>query len=116
MAHTSRIETQNLTRHCNEDLILAILLRGDRHGYQLALELEERSDGFFRFNHGTLYPILHKLEQEGLIRGTWRREGPKRRRKSYALTEKGRRHAARQRDAWREFFTRFFEIMEDERR
>ena len=112
MTDPQRIETQNLARHCNEDLILAILLGGERHGYQLALEIEERSGGFFRFNHGTLYPILHKLEQDGLIRGTWKREGPKRRRKSYALTEKGRQYAARQRGAWREFFTRFFEIME----
>lgn len=111
-----RIETQNLARHCNEDLILAILLGGERHGYQLALELEERSGGFFRFNHGTLYPILHKLEKDGLIRGAWKSEGPKRRRKSYALTDAGRRYAAGQRDAWREFFTRFFEIMEDARR
>jgi DNA-binding PadR family transcriptional regulator len=113
MDDAQRIETQNLARHCNEDLILAILLRGERHGYQLALELEERSGGFFRFNHGTLYPILHKLEQDGMIRGTWKREGPKRRRKSYTLTEKGRDYAALQRGAWRDFFTRFFEIMED---
>ena len=74
----AHFEVQNLTKSCNEALILAILAERPRHGYQLALELEERSNGFFRFNHGTLYPILHKLENDGLIRGTWSDEGPRR--------------------------------------
>lgn len=107
------IEPQSMTRHCNEALILAILSGGERHGYQLALEIEERSGGFFTFNHGTLYPILHKLEKDGLIKGAWKREGPKRKRKIYALTARGKRFATWQRDAWKRFFDRFFEIMEE---
>ena len=77
------IEIQNLSKHCNESLILSILLPGEKHGYQLALELEEKSNGLFKFNHGTLYPILHKLEKENLIKGFWEQEGPKRKRKYY---------------------------------
>jgi PadR family transcriptional regulator PadR len=107
------IEPQNMTKHCNEALILAILSGGEKHGYQLALEIEERSGGFFTFNHGTLYPILHKLEKEGLIKGAWKREGPKRKRRIYVLTGKGERYAAWQRDAWRRFFEGFFEIVEE---
>lgn len=107
------IEPQYMTRHCNEALILAILSGGGKHGYQLALEIEELSGGFFTFNHGTLYPILHKLEKEGFIKGSWKQEGPKRKRKIYALTGKGGRYASWQRDAWRRFFDRFFEIMEE---
>ena len=57
-------EIQNLTKNCNEALILAILSKEKKHGYQIALELEERSEGLFKFNHGTLYPILHKLEKD----------------------------------------------------
>jgi DNA-binding PadR family transcriptional regulator len=104
-------EVQALTKSCNEALILAILAGGKKHGYQLALELEERSEGFFRFNHGTLYPILHKLEKDGLIRGAWSDEERGRRRRSYALTAKGRRYFAGQVAAWGRFFTRFAEIV-----
>ena len=79
-------EVQNLTKNCNESLILAVLNREKKHGYQLALEIEERSSGLFKFNHGTLYPILHKLEKEGLIKGIWKQEGLKRKRKYYNIT------------------------------
>ncbi len=97
------VETQNLTKVCNELLILSALAEGRLHGYELALSVESRSEGFFRFKHGTLYPILHKLEGEGLIKGTWKDEGTRRKRKYYALTSKGRRRAAALRSQWRHF-------------
>ncbi|MBN2090829.1 PadR family transcriptional regulator [candidate division KSB1 bacterium] len=105
------IEIQNLTKICNESLILAILLPDKKHGYQLALEIEEKSNGFFKFNHGTLYPILHKLEKEGLIKGIWKQEGPKRKRKYYTLTSKGKKYLNNQLAGWREFYQNFFNIM-----
>jgi PadR family transcriptional regulator PadR len=111
MKKRTRIETQNLAKHCNEDLILAILSGGTKHGYQLALELEERSGSYFRLNHGTLYPILHKLEKDGMIRGAWSDEGPKRKRRQYMLTAKGRKYASTQITAWREFYDNLFAIM-----
>jgi DNA-binding PadR family transcriptional regulator len=107
------VEIQSLSRDCHQALILAILSSGPHHGYQLALELEEKSRGAFRFNHGTLYPILHKLEQEGLIRGDWLDEPTKRRRKSYTLTEAGRERLAGQIEAWLGFFSSFFSIIEE---
>ena len=109
------LEPQTLARHCNEGLILAVLAGGPRHGYQLALEIETRSDGYFRLHHGTLYPILHKLEKEGLIRGRWTTEGPRGQRRQYALTGKGRRHLRAQTTAWREFAGRLLGILEDSR-
>ena len=108
------LEIQNLTKKCNEALILAILSRGIGHGYRLALKLEEESNGFFKFNHGTLYPILHKLEKEGHIRGTWKQEGPKRKRKLYKLTRKGAAYLKGQRVAWRAFFQYFSAIVQEE--
>jgi DNA-binding PadR family transcriptional regulator len=107
----SQIEIQNLSKYCNESLILSILLSGKKHGYQLALELEEKSNGMFKFNHGTLYPILHKLEKENLIRGNWEQEGPKRKRKYYTLTTKGKKYVSIQNDEWRKFFKHFFDIV-----
>ena len=106
-----RFEIQNLAKSCNEALILAILDEGAGHGYQLALELEERSDGFFRFNHGTLYPILHKLEKDGLIRGSWSEKGPRGKRKSYSLTARGRRRLAERSASWDQFIKHFSEIV-----
>lgn len=109
------LDIQSLSRSCNEILILSTLSSGPHHGYQLALELEQKSGGGFRFKHGTLYPILHKLEKEGLIRGDWLEEQTKRKRKSYRITHPGRQHLEAQRGAWRDFFARFFEVVgEDE--
>mgnify|MGYP006278669271 CR=1 FL=1 len=105
------LDIPHLTKNCNEALILAILLRGKKHGYQLALEIEEKSQGTFKFNHGTLYPILHKLEKEKLIKGTWKQEGPKRQRKYYSLTAAGKKYLAAQREQWHDFFEQFFHIV-----
>jgi len=102
---------QNLTKHCNESLILAILFKDKRHGYQLALEIEEKSQSQFKFNHGTLYPILHKLEKEGLIKGTWKQEGPKRKRKYYSITAKGKKYIQAKLDEWKTFYHHFYEIV-----
>lgn len=88
------IETQSLGREVNELLVLATLEDGPRHGYQIALDVEEESDGAFELQHGTLYPILHRLEKQGMIEGTWEEEG--RRRKVYRLTRGGRRHLRQQ--------------------
>lgn len=112
MAET-KFDIQNLTRLCNESLILAALHGGKKHGYQLALEIEERSGGYFKFNHGTLYPILHKLEKDGYIKGVWKNEGPKRRRKYYRLSAKGRKHADAYADGWKTFFKQLSDILGD---
>jgi len=100
----------NLTKNCNETLILSLLLTGNKHGYQLALEIEENSEGYFKFNHGTLYPILHKLEKEGLIKGLWKNEGPKRKRKYYSITKKGKDYCIAQKNEWENFYTNFKKI------
>jgi DNA-binding PadR family transcriptional regulator len=102
-----------LTKHCNEALILACLFQNKKHGYQLALDIEKKSEGIFKFNHGTLYPILHKLEKGGFIKGSWKQEGPKRKRKYYSLTAKGRRYAQSQVQEWNRFFKHFFSILKE---
>ncbi|MBN1542892.1 helix-turn-helix transcriptional regulator [candidate division KSB1 bacterium] len=107
----AEFEIQNLTKQCNEILILSKLAQGTRHGYQLAMEIETDSDGFFRFNHGTLYPILHKLEKERLIKGVWKPEGLKRKRKTYSLTARGKKYLEQERKNWHDFFDRFFKVI-----
>jgi DNA-binding PadR family transcriptional regulator len=78
-----------LSKRINELLVLAVLESGPAHGYQIALSVEERTGGLFAFQHGTLYPILHRLEAERRVRGEWQGEG--RRRKTYHLTAAGRK-------------------------
>jgi DNA-binding PadR family transcriptional regulator len=116
------IELQNLARSCNEALILSCLETGPMHGYQIALEIQERGRGFFRFNYGTLYPILHQLEKKGLVKGTWSSDSGKgeagtpgeggRKRKQYILTSKGRNYARSQRSSWRDFISNFLHVLE----
>ncbi|MGD8319356.1 MAG: PadR family transcriptional regulator [Gemmatimonadota bacterium] len=108
------VEIRSLTPACNEVLILTALERGAGHGYQLALDLEERSGGAFAFKHGTLYPILHKLEKEGLIEGSWSDEGSRGRRRRYTVTAKGRRHARAGREAWRGFVRHLLDVIGEE--
>jgi DNA-binding PadR family transcriptional regulator len=107
------IDIQSLSRSCNQALILATLSSGPHHGYQLVLELEEKSKGVFRFQHGTLYPILHKLENDGLISGDWLDERTRRRRKSYQLTAAGRQYLREQIASWRSFIDSFFQVVEE---
>jgi PadR family transcriptional regulator, regulatory protein PadR len=83
-------DVQDFARDIHELLVLSALRDAPRHGYQLALDIEEGSNGLFRLKHGTLYPILHRLEREGLIRGSWSRDGG-RSRKVYELTSAGAR-------------------------
>jgi len=102
---------QSLTKNCNESLILAILFIEKKHGYQLALEIEEKSQNQFKFNHGTLYPILHKLEKDGLIKGLWKQEGPVRKRKYYSITAKGKKYIQAKLNEWKIFYQHFFQIV-----
>lgn len=109
---TEQIEVQNLTKNWNEALILSAILKGKLHGYQIAVEVEEKSGGRFKFNHGTLYPILHKLEKEGLINGGWQEEDTKRKRKYYTITSSGKKYLQQRIEEWRNLFNTFLEIVD----
>jgi PadR family transcriptional regulator, regulatory protein PadR len=85
-----QVDIQAFAKGLHELLVLGVLRGGARHGYQIALDVEERSGGRFVFQHGTLYPILHRLEREGLIVGRWE-EAAGRRRKAYRVTAAGSR-------------------------
>lgn len=72
-------------------LILTMLAEKPMYGYQIAKELKRRSEGYFAFKEGTLYPALHGMEKEGLLTSEWQvvEKGPSR--KYYHLTEEGKR-------------------------
>ena len=73
---------------------------GPQHGYAIAARLEQVSKGALQLNMGTLYPALMRLEQRGLLRGTWGTTENNRRARFYALTASGRRELAKEKESW----------------
>jgi PadR family transcriptional regulator, regulatory protein PadR len=73
---------------------------GPQHGYAVASRLERVTGGALQLNMGTLYPGLMRLEQRGLVKGTWGVTDTSRRARFYALTAAGRRQLAAQRAQW----------------
>jgi PadR family transcriptional regulator, regulatory protein PadR len=85
-------------------LLLAALEDGPRHGYAVIESLREATGGRIDLPTGTIYPALRRLEDAGLVTGTWS-AGAGRRRRDYRLTAAGRRALARERAAWQDFTT-----------
>ncbi len=81
-------------------LLLSILSRGPSYGYAILQQVHDLSGGRIQWKDGTLYPVLHRLEDEGLIASTWQVPASGRRRKYYALTAKGTRALASERRQW----------------
>ena len=80
-------------------MVLSILTGGSKYGYSLQQELAEATDGLVDPKAGTLYPLLHRLEGEKLIRSKWD-DSTGRRRKWYELTAKGKRRVQQQAAQW----------------
>ena len=95
--------SRELKKGSTELLILALLEARPRHGYELGKLIEVRSGGRLQFRVGSLYPILCRLESQGLILGRWAEKAGERRRRFYRLTAQGRVALVRQRSAWEEF-------------
>jgi PadR family transcriptional regulator PadR len=81
-------------------ILQTLAAMGPQHGYAIAARLEQVSRGALQLNMGTLYPSLMRLEQRGLLRGTWGTTESNRKARFYALTAAGRRQLARERTAW----------------
>jgi len=84
-------------------LILALLEEQPMYGFQIAREIERRSEGTLQFREGLLYPALHQLEKEELVESEWRSSNRGPRRKYYRLTSKGKRQADQRRARWSVF-------------
>ncbi len=81
-------------------LVLKLLEDGDLYGYQMIAELRRRSDGTFRLKAGTLYPLLHGLEQRGLVTAYERTAESGKTRRYYHLTKQGQNALREKEDAW----------------
>ena len=84
-------------------LILSILNRKDMYGYEMIKEIDLRSKGIFSFKEGTLYPILHTLENANYIEAYWDDSNSGRKRKYYKITESGKKILFEKEYEWKLF-------------
>lgn len=84
-------------------IVLAALAAGPAHGYAIIEEIKQRTAGAFDLPEGTVYPVLHRLEQAGLLAGRWVTAESGRRRRVYAITRRGQRELGEQRAVWERF-------------
>jgi transcriptional regulator len=86
---------------------------GPQHGYGIARRIEQISNKLLSVNHGTLYPVLLKLEQEGSIASAWGVSDNNRKAKFYRLTRAGKKQLASEKRHWQqttEIIARFFAL------
>jgi PadR family transcriptional regulator PadR len=95
--------SKELLKGAADTLVLSSFAEGEKYGYQVVKELERRSEGFFCLKEGTLYPILHRLERQGLLAARWETMPNGSERRYYALTGKGQRALTDKLDEWQSF-------------
>jgi PadR family transcriptional regulator PadR len=86
-----------------ESIVLAALQEGPLHGYGIVRAIRARSEGVLKLGEGQLYPILHRLEEDGQVKGKWEIQDGKPPRKVYAITEKGGGALVKRRKEWGAF-------------
>jgi PadR family transcriptional regulator PadR len=96
-------QRRELIKGSIDSLLLALIGQQPMYGYKIIKELEQRSQGYFKFKEGTLYPALHRLEKVGLIRGNWQMLPSGQQRKYYYITDKGLLNLAEKKSQWYDF-------------
>ena len=89
-----------LTAASTKPIILAILKRGENYGYQIIQSVREISGGELEWSEPMLYPVLKRMEKEGLLRSQWKQTDNKRFRRYYRLTAEGREELEREKNQW----------------
>lgn len=92
--------SKELVAASSRPMVLSILAGGESYGYEILQRVSMLSRGQVQWSDGMLYPVLRRLEKEGLISGDWRTMESGRRRRYYRLSEKGRRQLAADREGW----------------
>ena len=96
---------QQLKKGVLEMLVLELICQAPTYGYELMAKLKLRSGELFALKEGTLYPILYRLEDEGMIAAQWSQgEGKTAPKKMYAATDKGQAERHRRHGVWQDFY------------
>jgi len=93
-------------------LILSLLSRKPMYGYEIVSTVREDTENTFEWKAGSLYPSLHKLEKDGLIRGEWQGNPGGRQRKYYHLTEAGRTVLEEKTEDWSQVYQAVNKVLE----
>ena len=92
--------TKELVAASTVPLVLSVLTRGESYGYELIQSVRGLSGGRIEWTEGMLYPVLHWMEDEGLIESEWREAETGRKRKYYRLRKEGRKALQAERQQW----------------
>jgi PadR family transcriptional regulator PadR len=94
---------RELLKGSTDSLLLCLINSQSMYGYQIIKELERKSNGYFQFKEGTLYPALHRMEKTGLVKGKWQKLPSGQERRYYYITEKGQRALNERMAVWQGF-------------
>ena len=91
-------------------LLLKLLSEGDKYGYEMIETLRARSQNIFELKAGTLYPLLHGMEEKGML-ASYEREVLGKTRKYYSITKEGRRVLKQKTEEWQEYSEAVFRVL-----
>jgi DNA-binding PadR family transcriptional regulator len=94
--------SKNLTAASTKPIILGILKNGNSYGYLIIKKIKELSGGTMSYSDGMLYPVLHRLEKEGLIQSKWTMEKDSKPRKYYEITSLGKEALIIEQSQWQQ--------------
>lgn len=92
--------SKTLVAASTKPVILSILVHGEMYGYQIIQHVTELSGGTLEWSEGMLYPVLHRMEKDGLIQSQWLISDNGRKRKYYHLTKQGQEELEKDRKEW----------------
>jgi len=95
------MSSKNLFAASAKPIILSLLLTGESYGYQIIKRVRLVSGGTLEWSNAMLYPVLHRMEKDGLIRSEWKISGENRMRKCYLLTDRGLEELSAEKERWR---------------
>ena len=94
------MSSDTLVAASSKPVILSLLLSGESYGYQILQRVRRVSGGTMKWSSAMLYPVLRRMEKEGLIRSQWRVSEENRMRKYYRLTDLGRKEFEKEKARW----------------
>jgi PadR family transcriptional regulator, regulatory protein PadR len=98
--YKSAMLAKDLVAASSKPLVLSILAEGESYGYEIIQKVRELSGGQIEWSDGMLYPVLHRLEREGLVESEWKEAESGRERKYYCLSSGGRKALKTERQQW----------------
>src|SRR5947208_15615078 len=99
--HNTSMIPKELVAASAEPLILSLLEQGESYGYAIFQEIRARSEEQLKWTDGMLYPVLHRMEEKGLINSRWVKVENGRKRKYYSLKRDGKRALEKHFEQWK---------------